>query len=194
MRWRYSISSPVSSFKTAARTYLGKRRDMSAWANVDCWRMLKQDSIASCVVLNVLLRVCMAGPVGGYSACVRLRVCMVGPSSFSVGRSWARRRRRSQRAAFCSYLSARLALRAVKRVGRRCGVVVGGAAVLAAFRGLGYLHGGFPVRQWGLSVLFGGIRYWGPERVGVLAPTLETETPVGVSPLGGGSPLEARLG
>ena len=38
-------------------------------------------------------------------------------------------------------MSARLALRADRRVGRRGGVIVGGAAVLAAFRGLGDRRG-----------------------------------------------------
>ena len=136
MRWRYSMSSPVSSFKTAARTSLGKRRDMSTRADIECWRMLQQDSTASCVVLNVLLRVSMAGLVGSSSAHFQLRVCMSGPSSCSVGGSWERRRRRARQAAFCSFLSARLALRAARRVGRCCSVVVGGAAVLEAFRGL----------------------------------------------------------
>ena len=50
------------------------------------------------------------------------------------------------------------------------------------------------MRKCGWSVTFGGVRYWGPEGVGGLSPPLEMETPIGVSPLGGGSPLEARLG
>ena len=155
MRWRYSMSSPVSLFKTAARTSMGRHQDMSMRADIECCHILQQDSIASCVVLNVLLGVHMAGTVGGSSSCVSccwghverlahilLRVCMVGPSSYSVGGSWARRRRRARRAAFCSSMSARSDLRAARRVGCRCGVVVGGAAVLAAFRGLGDRRGG----------------------------------------------------
>ena len=149
------MNSPVYSFKTAVRTSLEKRQDMSTRADIECWRMLQQDSIAYCVVLNVLMRVRMAGPVGGSSSCVSccwwcvvilvhvlLRVCMAGPSSCSAGGSWAWRRRRARQAAFFSSLSARLALRAARSVGRRCGVVVGGAAVLVAFRGLGDFHGG----------------------------------------------------
>ena len=136
------MRSPVSLFKTATRTSLGKRRDMSTRADIECWCMLHQDSTASCMVLNVLLRVIMAGPVGSSSAHFRLWVCMSGPSSYSVGGSWTRRRRQERQAAFCSFLSARLALRAARHVGRRCGVVVGGAAVLEAFRGLRDRRGG----------------------------------------------------
>ena len=72
------MSSPVSLFKTATSTSLGKRQDMNTRADIECWCMLQQDSIASCVVLNVLLWVRMAGPVRGSSAHVLLRVCMVG--------------------------------------------------------------------------------------------------------------------
>ena len=149
------MSLPISSFKTAERNSLGKRWDMSTQADIECWRMSQQDSIVSCVVLNVLLRVRMAVPVGGSSsfvsccwgrvlrlAHVQLWVCMAGPSSSSVGRSWERRRRRARRDAFCSFLSARLALRAARRIGRCSGVIVSGAAVLATFRGLGDRHGG----------------------------------------------------
>ena len=188
------MSSPVSSFKTDVRTSLRKRWDMSARVDVDCCHMLNQESITSCVVLNVLLRVRTAGPVGGSSACVRPRVCMVGPSIVSVSGSWARRRRQARRAAFCSFLSARLALRAARRVGCRCGVVVGGVAVLAYLGALGASVAASPVRQWGSLLPFVGVRYWGPEWVGGLVPPLETETPVGVLPLGGGSPLGVRLG
>ena len=133
MRWRYSIISPVFSFKTAARTSLGKHWDMSTQADIEWWRMSQQDSIASCVVLNVVLWVSMAGPVGGSSSCVSccwvyvvrfarvlLQVFMAMPSSCSVGESWARQRRR---AGFCSLLFARLAVRAARRIGRRCGVI-----------------------------------------------------------------------
>ena len=149
------MSSPVSLFKTAARNSLGKHRDMSTQADIECWRMSQQDSIASCVALIFLLRISMAGPFRGSSSCVScfcgrvvrlarvlLRVCMAGPSSCSVGGSWAQRRRRVRRAAFFSSLSAGLALRAARRIGRRGGVVVGGAAVLVAFRGLGDRRGG----------------------------------------------------
>ena len=67
---------------------------------------------------------------------------MAGPSSGSVDRSEARRRRHARREAFCSSMSARLDLRDASRIGRLCGVVVGGAAVLTSFRGLGDLCGG----------------------------------------------------
>ena len=150
MRWRYSISSPVSLFKPAVRTSLGKHWDMSTQADIEWWCMSQQDSIASCVVLNVLLCVRMAGQVGGSSSCVSccwgyvvrfvcvlLGVFMAVPSSCSVGRSWACRRRRRRRAGFCSLLFARLSLRAARRIGRCYVVIVGGAAVLTAFRGLG---------------------------------------------------------
>ena len=109
------------------------------------------------MVLTVLLCVRMAGPVGGSAACVRLRVCMAGPSSGSVGGSGARLRQQARQEAFCSSLSTRSALRAASCIGRCCGVVVGGAAVLAAFRGLADLCGRGPHEAVGVVGTF----WWG---------------------------------
>ena len=88
---------------------------------------------------------------------VLLWVCLAGPSSCSIGRSWAQRRRRARGDVFCSSLSASFSLRAARRVGHRCGVVDSGTAMLAAFRGFGDRRGG------SLREIVGvvGILWWG---------------------------------
>ena len=51
------MSSPVSSFKTAARISLGKSRAIKARADNDFWRMSQQESIEYWAPEIVLLRI-----------------------------------------------------------------------------------------------------------------------------------------
>ena len=55
------MSSPVSSFSTAARSSLGFFLDVACWAVNDDWLMLIIRSTSSFVMLGFLLRVLYAG-------------------------------------------------------------------------------------------------------------------------------------
>ena len=114
-RWRYSMSSPVSSFKTAAKTSLGKRRVAKTRTDNGFCRSSQQDNIECWAPEVVRLRVRVAGPSLYTGSAVLLRVCIAGPSSCG---GWSFWRRRVQRAASRLSLSTRHALRAARRVVR----------------------------------------------------------------------------